>query len=86
MQIQSPAAEGRWEGPSQACPRVELFDLKCYPLLPFYGHVAAEKSRCLLHSKVGVDPPPWELSQGGSLGTPGAPQWKERPKGSPGLQ
>ena len=32
-------------GPSQACPRVELFDLKCYPVLPCSRDVTAEKSR-----------------------------------------
>ena len=37
------AAEGRRGGPSQACPRVELFYLKCYPVLSCSGHVTPEK-------------------------------------------
>ena len=56
--LAGPAAEGRRVGPSQACPRVELFDLKCTPLNTTSKYPVREFSGCKPTFHVESDPAP----------------------------
>ena len=68
------AAEGRRGGPSQACPRVELFDPKCTPLRSSFKYPIRVCLGAMLHFHAGSDPPPpWGSSR---RGVPGLPQGK----------
>ena len=72
--LAGPAAEGRRVGPSQACPRVELFDLKCTPLNTTSKYPVREFSGCKPTFHVEIDPPsPKPSSSGGALGLPPVP-------------
>ena len=68
--LAGPAAEGRRVGPSQACPRVELFDLKCTPLHTTSKYPVREVSGCKSTFHVESEPPP--LRGTPQRGCPGA--------------